>query len=145
MQQGSLLCGMHATEHVLCHSLALCPPIRVRSSTAQMLGLLTSRQDGGLAPAFLALAAFLAAAGTGLLLFPAPGRLAAASLELKGGYAADGSELDGLAAGEQSDKGGFENGEAAEQRRLWQGRQQQHSQHEVECQPILPGGSSNHS
>ncbi|KAI7845687.1 hypothetical protein COHA_000801 [Chlorella ohadii] len=110
-----------------------------------MLGLLTSRQDGGLAPAFLALAAFLAAAGTGLLLFPAPGRLAAASLELKGGYAGDGSELDGLAAGEQSDKGGLENGEAAEQRRLWQGRQQQHSQHEVECQPILPGGSSNHS
>ncbi|PRW44580.1 MFS general substrate transporter [Chlorella sorokiniana] len=101
-----------------------------------MLGLLTSRQDGGLAPAFLALAAFLAAAGTCLLLFPAPGHLTAAPPEHKNG------ELDGLADREDDDKDGLECGDAAAEQ--WQARQQyrqQQQQHEVECQPILPGGS----
>lgn len=104
-----------------------------------MLGLLTSRQDGGLAPAFLALAAFLAAAGTGLLLFPAPGRLVAALQP--GSCLAEGSELEG-AGGGGGGKCGYEDDQAAEQWHPRQGRQQQYGQqHEVECQPILPAGS----
>lgn len=103
-----------------------------------MLGLLTSRQDGGLGPAFLALAAFLAAAGTGLLLFPAPGHLVAAHPGQKGGCVAGGAELGGLAEGEEDDKLGLEGGEAAE---AWRTRQQYRQQQEVECQPILPGGA----
>lgn len=39
-----------------------------------MLGLLSDRGDGGFSTAMLALAAFLLVAGTGILLFPAPGR-----------------------------------------------------------------------
>lgn len=94
-----------------------------------MLGLLGSRSDGGLAPSFLVLAALLAAAGTGLLLCPAPGRQVAP--EQQQSYCTASS---GEAKGMGEECSSLEDGEAAATRRPWQGQQ-------IECQPILPAGA----
>ena len=114
-----------------------------------LLGLLTDRSDGGLAPSFLALAACLFAAGTLILCFPAPG-----SLGPHGGYA-DPAHGSPAVLGEDEDEEGSGSGSCAaldaeagavgeRPRRLLSSHERQGSSKqlggEVECQPILPAG-----
>ena len=109
-----------------------------------LLGILTDRADGGFTPAFATLAAFLAASGTGILCFPAPGHTpdwsTAASGSLKLGSSSGSGGSGGSSDAEAGGSGGERHArldarEALKARSL---SQQALREVELESDPMLP-------